>query len=278
MKIVRGFVFIGILVIWMMRDEALDAGDYEFKIVNYVALGDSIAKGYGLEDVEKESYVGQICSALEERYGAVRVTNFGQNGQRSEQLLDILVNEENENHFRYIQKIQHADIITLSIGSNDLLQYVSLGMDLSELEKRGGEIFTNACLRFQDNIPQIIDRIQEEAPKAQLFINNIYNPCNDVSFQFSDEIVKNLDELAETYINQINTGFQQDRVQEVFSNTNASCAREQYVLIDVKNAFDKSHSKLINMAFAWGEVDPHPNAEGHRKIAELIIPRISLNK
>lgn len=278
MKIVRGLVFVGLLVIWMFKEAVLDSGDYESKIVNYVALGDSIAKGYGLEDAESESYVGRISLALEERYGAVRVTNLGENGQRSEQLLDILVNEENEKHSHYIQKIQNADMITLSIGSNDLLQYVSIGMDLNELQKRGEEIFFNACLLFQDNILQIINCIRQEAPQAQLFINNIYNPCNDVSFQFPDEIVKNLDELAETYIDQINTGFQQDRVQEVFANTNEACAREQYVLVDVKNAFDKSNSKLINMAFAWGDVDPHPNAEGHREIAELIIPRIALNK
>lgn len=52
-------------------------GDYEYKIVNYVALGDSIAGGYGLEDVPKESYVGRVAAALEDRYGAVRLKNFG---------------------------------------------------------------------------------------------------------------------------------------------------------------------------------------------------------
>ena len=177
-----------------------------------------------------------------------------------------------------MKKIRKADVITLSIGSNDLLQYVSTDTDFAELQKRGDEIFTSACLRFQDNIPRIIDVLQQEAPNAQLFVNNIYNPCNDISFQFPGQEQIDLEQLAETYIDKINAGFCQPKVQEVFAATNAGSAREQYILVDVKNAFEESEIKLINMAFRWGDADPHPNIEGHRKIAELIIPRISIKK
>ena len=98
MKIVRGVVLVAIVGMYLLADAVVDSGDYKYKIVNYVALGDSIAKGYGLEDVENESYVGRVANALEQQYGAVNVTNFGKNGLRSEQLLDILEDEENEQH------------------------------------------------------------------------------------------------------------------------------------------------------------------------------------
>lgn len=277
-SIVRGLLAAGLVIAALSKGKMTQPGTYEHKVVNYVALGDSIAKGYGLEDVEKESYVGRVAGALERRYGAVRVENFGKNGLRSDELLEILINPEHEQHDEYMKAISDADIITLSIGSNDLLRYLSVNTDFEEFKKNGDRLFTEACEKFSENIPKIIDVISKQAPNAQLFVNNIYNPCNDISFHIPEEIVKNLDEMAETYIVQINQGFYTERVQSVFNQKNKGRRSEEYVLVDVKSAFESSDEKLLNMLIRWGDIDPHPNKEGHRVIAELIIPKISLNK
>lgn len=275
MKIVR-VVFAVVLIFVLFAPSALaGTGDYEHKIVNYVALGDSIASGYGLDDVRSESYVGRIAKMLEERYGAVHLVNFGRNGLRSEQLLDILVNEKNEQYGEYRTELQKADLITLSIGSNDLLQYLSLDTNLEDFKKHGDQVFTKACERFAQNIPRIIDAIHKQAPGAQLFVNNIYNPCNDSSFAIAEKYIDNLDIMAETYIQKMNEGFASEEVRSVFSS---GTGNDRYTLIDVKKAFEKTDEKLINMVFSWRNVDPHPNKEGHRVIAEEIIANISLEK
>lgn len=278
MKIVRSlFIAVAILAIFVPFCVA-DSGDYEHKIVNYVALGDSIAKGYGLDDVEHESYVGRVSNALGDKYGAVHLTNFGENGLTSEDLLEILTDEDNEEHDLYLRKIREADIITLSIGSNDLLQYLSQDIDIDNLRENGDKIFLEACENFEKNIPQIVDVINENAPDAQLFVNNIYNPCNDISFGIAENIADNIDVMAELYIGKLNSGFYTDRVQSVFRNQNKGKKSKEYVLVDVKSAFEKSDKKLINMVFSWGNIDPHPNREGHRIISDLIIKDISLQK
>lgn len=301
MKIVRVFFIFILIFTALMPGTEIESGDYEHKIIHYVALGDSIAKGYGLEDVDRESYVGRIAQALEGQYGAVRLTNFGKNGLRSEQLLEILTDEDHEQHKKYMEEIERADLITLSIGSNDLLQYLSVDMDLEEFEEQGDEIFTKACERFWQNIPQIIDVIHSHAPQAQLFVNNIYNPCNDVSFDLSAQ----LDAMAEKYIVKMNEGFVSREVQSVFHPQNGGGKPEEsqqpenrmlseerqqsdksertaenngYELVDVKQAFEQADEKLINMVVSWGEIDPHPNREGHKKIADEIIPRLSVGK
>lgn len=278
MKIVRiVFVVVLVFVIFVPAHET-KPGEYEHKVVNYVALGDSIAGGYGLDDVEKESYVGRISIALEKRYGAVRVHNFGENGLRSEELLERLTDPESPQYDEYTDAIRQADIITLSIGSNDLLQYISRSTDLEEVKKDGDHIFTEACRKFSENIPKILQTITVNAPNAQLFVNNIYNPCHDISFHISEDVIKNLDKMAEKYIEEINNGFYTEKAQSVFHSQNINGLKQDYALVDVKGAFDNSNEKLINMAISWGNIDPHPNKEGHRVIAELIIPRISLNK
>ena len=84
--------------------------------------------------------------------------------------------------------------------------------------------------------------------------------------------------MAEKYIEEINNGFYTEKTQSVFHSQNINGLKQDYALVDVKGAFDNSNEKLINMAISWRNIDPHPTKEGHRVIAELIIPRISLNK
>ncbi|MCM1244114.1 MAG: GDSL-type esterase/lipase family protein [Roseburia sp.] len=277
MKIVRGLFFVVLVLVILLPYSITESGDYEDKVVSYVALGDSIAKGYGLKDTDTESYVGRITEALDRQYAAVRVTNFGENGLRSDELLKILTDPADKKHDAYLSAIKGADLITLSIGSNDLLQYISRETDLDEFKKKGDRLFRQACEEFQKNIPEIIDVISDNAPQAQLFVNNIYNPCHDISFDISEKVLKNLDQMAEKYIVQINEGFETEQVQSVFNQKNKGSQKE-YVLVDVKRAFEDSSEKLLNMVITWGEIDPHPNKEGHRVIAELIIPQISLDK
>lgn len=278
MKIVRVLFVISLVCGLFVPYSVTSSGDNENKIVHYVALGDSIARGYGLKNVEEESYVGRVAAALEETYGAVKLINFGKNGLRSDELLNILTEPENKDYDEYRDAICEADIITLSIGSNDLLQYLTGDTDLQELKKDADHLFTEACDKFCDNIPGIISAISQNAPQAQLFVNNIYNPCHDSSFRDSDGMIKYLDEIAERYIDAINGGFQSEQVQSVFNNKNQGGRKEEYSLVNVKDAFDNSEEQLINMVVTWGSMDPHPNKEGHRVIAELIIPKISLNK
>ena len=99
----------------------VSSGDNVSSSIRYVALGDSIAHGYGLGNPEKDSYVGQVKQYLEENYDYVFAENFGTNGMRSDELLDILTNPENDMYNKYHATLQHADIVTISIGSNDLM-------------------------------------------------------------------------------------------------------------------------------------------------------------
>ncbi len=276
MRAVR-FFFLGVMMMTLVLAKApMGTGQYEEKVVNYVALGDSIASGYGLENVEEQSYVGQVAQAVENKYGAVKVHNLGENGLRSEQLLAILEGRSKEQHQQYMDAIREADLITLSIGSNDLLQFISVKTDFNELREHGDEWLRGACEKFKNNFPKILEIIQKEAPQAQVFVNNVYNPCKDVSYGLPKEMVQNLEELAGRYIDDINMGFCGQQVQEVFANQNTGKREKKYRLVDVNEAFCCSRERLINMVFSWGEIDPHPNAAGHKTIAKLIIPYISV--
>lgn len=239
---------------WAMPVLKVSSGDNVSSSIRYVALGDSIAHGYGLGNPEKDSYVGQVKQYLEENYDYVFAENFGTNGMRSDELLDILTNPENDMYNKYHATLQHADIVTISIGSNDLMHLIKLDMDMKEYIEKGDAIFRGACRRFDENFPRIIAAIREIVPDAKICADNVYNPCNGLK-EFKD-----LHALAERYINLLN---------RTFTENNG------YTLVDIKSEFDKSEDKLVNMALKGKEIDPHPNKKGHALIGKIVIKAIA---
>lgn len=236
----------------------VSSGDNTSTTLHYVALGDSIAYGYGLDNPDEESYVGKISRYLEGKYDYVLTANLGCNGQKSEELLDILKNPGNENYRKYRASIQYADIITLSIGSNDLLKLIELKLNIEEMIEKGDEKYQRACQQFAVNFPEIIRAIHEINPNVEIYANNIYNPAKGIPF------FANVYQVAEYYIDMINKAFPQN---------------DTYHLIDIKKAFDKQKKSMIKLAIkgtlSGGEIDPHPSREGHDLIAKMVIKEMA---
>ena len=88
--------------------------DYE----KYLALGDSIAYGYGLEDRDTQSYAAKVKDNYEIENDNFQ--NLAISGMTCEEFYSK-IQEEN-----YTQAISQADLISISIGSNELLH---IGID-----------------------------------------------------------------------------------------------------------------------------------------------------
>ena len=230
--------------------ERVSSGDTTSTTIRYVALGDSIAYGYGLENRDEQSYVSLIRKYLEKKYDSVFISNFGSNGMRSDELLDILTNPENDLYKKYRATIRHADIVTISIGSNDLLHLIKLDMNIESYIKNGAEMFDNACRGFQKNFPKIIQEIRKIKPDVKIYADNIYNPAKGLT-AFND-----IYDVAEHYISLMNHCFYDS---------------EDYQLVDVKGCFDKEKESMVNVSWKGREIDPHPSVEGHKKIAGMVI-------
>lgn len=230
------------------------SGDNVSTTIRYVALGDSIAYGYGLEDKEDASYVGQVRQYFEQRYDYVVATNFGENGMRSDELLDILTNPRNNKYRKYRATLLYADVVTISIGSNDLLHLIKLDFNMEEMIREGGGNFRQACQEFAVNFPKIIKEIRSINPHAKIYANNIYNPAKGLS------AYANVYDVAERYINLLNKAF---------------ITSDEYDLVNIKGAFDKQKKSMINVSVKGREIDPHPSREGHKLIGEMVIKKMT---
>ncbi|KJR48841.1 Lipase/Acylhydrolase with GDSL-like motif [Desulfosporosinus sp. I2] len=87
------------------------------KVSLYVALGDSITAGYGV--ASPFSFPNLYANFLRRHDKALHVLNLGVNGLTTSGLLNLLKFNQGFRH-----SITQASLITLTIGSNDLLRLI----------------------------------------------------------------------------------------------------------------------------------------------------------
>lgn len=254
--------------------------DPKIKELTYVALGDSIAAGYALANPETERFSTLLETYLD-KTGTIDCTsyNYGVNGQTSAELLDSLKSGT-------APELEKAQLVTISIGANnvlapsvELLTQYSINLLIEDADARAA---ANAAIynkfvtqtedgikQFADDLPGIIAAVRNRAPDAQIIFETIYNPYKGVPLKLdfgvatfdisetADKLVSRLNEIIDA--NSDKLGYDVADVYTAFSQEN-----------DVVNADAGSSGSLLT------GLDPHPNAKGHRLIADTIFPLIRI--
>ena len=263
------------------------AGAQSVQGKSYVALGDSISSGYGLED-DTLSFTQQVAQD-----NGLELTNLAQDGETSASLLDKLQTD------RVSTAVAQADIITITVGGNDLMNalyaYLTgeynqhdpaaptteediksavMGGDMGLVtfalgvvsEFPSSEQAAQALHDVRAHLTQLVVDIRTENPQAQLVLVEQYDPyghlvkklCRNPLFASSaqtlyatlGEVVTGLNEIIDTVGEQ--QGCPVAEVYEAFES-----ARE--------NPCNASVS--LNMKL---NLDFHPNAYGHTLIAQQV--------
>ena len=255
----------------------------------YVALGDSIATGYGLDGYNPHagippagSYAQRVGSTLGLTTGSLAI-----DGLTSALLLEELSDPQAKAY------LANAKVLTLSIGGDDILlpflelvanklncdpsqipgvlalTELSMPQNLIPLNADDGSGLKNnptlneAASRFAKNFQDIISVIKTAAPNAKIYVTNVYNPYEELSIGSGPDTL-NFGEIANGYIQTLNSAF--------------SSSSPDYTLIDTYSAFSdslNSGTSLVNASLGESNFDPHPNAKGHEKIADMITEAYS---
>ena len=250
----------------------------------YVAFGDSIAAGYGLSGyspqqttVPADSYQSLVAGFLKTDSCNYAVT--GDDSDACIRLLDSGVADAD---------LAGADIISLSIGSNDLLlPFIQIVLDYFEIdpdtispddfasgfhmpqltpseiinyykqlqtlmeELADHELLHAKAADFAGRLSVILATLHQKAPEAEIYVTNIYNP-----FYF----VPVLKDLSQQYIDEINQAFSPDSPDYTLADVSTPFRQEELTTVHL----DISDPSALN-------VDPHPTVKGHKVIAECII-------
>ena len=269
------------LALSLLPASALAAGGEQ---KSYVALGDSITTGYGLD--EAQSFAEQIA----EQEGYTLNNSLASDGATSTDLLEVVRSEANAD------TLKNADLITITIGGNDLMNALyaylaeeynkqnsdtsitaedvkaSLAGTLSEIPQVAMLRFAaskipdfpnstaanTALSTFATNFSSIISAIKAANSTAQLIVVNQYNPYGHLT---TGTGVLSLDLSAiDTAVRALNT---------VISSSAESAG---YTVADVYTKFKEAESNPCNASVSLPSInlDFHPNATGHGLIEDTI--------
>lgn len=236
-----------------------------------VALGDSIAKGYGGKGQEDLQCYTQLLAdrmALETGIPA-ECEKFAKNGRDSSGLNSEILSAEET-----LAALDQADIITLTIGANDLMQeFKKAAQEVLGTERRFLSVY-DAFDALQEGIegnPLLIMKIldvlnnwdyevfeeqwvlametitEHRKDTAQLVVTNIYNPVS----QF--ELPESMDDIVEDIILNMNQ-IMYDYAQEY-----------DYRVVDLFASEICEHTQQDGL---------HPDQEGQALIAKLAAEKI----
>lgn len=266
-RLVSLFLVIALLISFPLI--GVSAEDSGAKILNGVALGDSVAAFYGIE--EEDGYVAQLSAILTAAGIENNFTNLAVSGYDSAALLVQLAKKD------VLAQLADADIITLNIGGNNILipliemikQELS-ALDISDISKAPPAVMMafaskklsdeqiaflgEGAAAFAKDFPAIIGILRTAAPDAKILVNTVYNPIPSAI---------GLYESAETILSLINGA--------IIKNAEEG----GYITADICAAYKAASGTITNFDVASGSFDIHPNAAGHALIAETIANKLA---
>lgn len=250
----------------------------------YFALGDSIAYGYGLTNPDKNTYAAQIALKY-----SLSLSNLAVNGATSADMLSTITNTPS---------IKNAELITISIGGNDIISNRSMFISKALLDK-----FTSSGMTKEAAISSI------KLISALIPIDEFYFNLGEVNFDTIDSDIekvyetmeKNLTEsiillrnnnpdaviiLQTLYNPYINNSVYKIAGMDVGELIDPFIKRTNKIYTKVSNALPKAFS-IADVAsgmtghteYFYKNWDFHPTQKGHDYMAEIIgNAYISLSK
>ena len=223
----------------------------------YVVFGDSIAAGYGLYDTDMNyvadrdsiAYAGIVSRALN-----FDLDNFAKSGATTSDLLDVLDRSD------VLEAVANADLITVSIGGNDMLalytDILALALQYSlfpAYSQRTDSEVEAMYTTLEDNLTEIMQTLVDTNDgKGTIMLQLLYNPFYSYELPSS----YNVGQLIEYYI---------DRINEIYQNVYEKV--DGFVLVDTKTPLNADADSFYDVTTP----DIHPTAHGHELIANEIL-------
>lgn len=209
--------------------------DINAREISYLALGDSLTRGIGDEE-NKYGYTTRLVEQLE-KWSAVtevELDNRGKRGRRSDKLLSLL----EQGH--YDAELANADLITMTIGGNDVMKVVK--EDLFSLKK---QMFDEELIEFQDRYAAILKEIRKRNEHVPLIVIGIYNPFSIIVDEVTpfEPIIKEWNEEIK----------------------NLALADGNACYVPIEDLFSSNSDMVYHTDFF------HPNSRGYERMTERII-------
>jgi len=218
---------------------------FQHKEIRITAVGDSLTQGVG-DETSEGGYVGIIQDMFQSgiQQQNIVIENFGKRGNRTDQLLNRL-NDEAEEELH--ESLETADIVLITIGANDIMEVFKQNILDITLEP-----FLEEQASYEQRLRNILMTIINNNEQAKIYLLGIYNPFA----QYFEDI-----EELELIVNDWNT------ISEEMTHS-----FEQTTFIPIKDIFESTDEHL------FADDNFHPNNRGYELIAERVIDYLTDNE
>lgn len=150
------------------------------KVINLVALGDSITHGIG--DPAKKGYIEEVKAKLSDKQKTpVKVSNFAIPRYSTDKVLEQL--QDNKIN----AQLKKANYIILYIGTNDFRKSANYQFNPLDVKK-----INEGKVTFTTNLTKILENIRKDNPRAPIFVLGLYQPY--VEYSNHQEILSTIKE------------------------------------------------------------------------------------
>lgn len=223
------------------------------KKIDYIALGDSLAAGQNPYNQIGYGYPDYVANYLKENKLLKNYTkDYAQSGYRITDILkDIETNEKvtiNDETKGIKEILREAELVTLSIGANDILSKLnttSLEIDLEQIQ-----LLNNYINETTNNLEELIKTVQKYF-KNNLILVGYYNPLS----AHSSEHCRVLEPLFTKMNNKMKT----------------LAKKYDFYYVEIYEIFKENPEYLPNPK------DIHPSNKGYQVIASSVIDVIEQN-
>lgn len=236
------------------------------EVLSYVAIGDSLTEGVG-DSTNSGGFVPLVAKEIKKEYklNGIQTDNYGKSGDRSDQILKRIKKSEDIQ-----QSITAADIITITVGGNDLMKVVK-----GDLLKITTESFEKPLKNYQKEIENIIQEIRKYNENAPIYFLGIYNPFYLYFPEITEmqSIVNNWNKATEEIVtNEKNTYF-------IPINDLLYKGKDNEVgIVGQETSSSSENNKKITNELLY-EVDHfHPNNLGYQIMANAICKELTETK
>ena len=251
-------------------------------VTDVLFLGDSITEGIAgvspLTEREAYAFYGIVGNCNEFSY-----YNRGVSGYTTQNLLDFVQREDDGIH-RLKSLIAGADVIYISIIGNDFLKAnrTKIMRELSRDDYTTVHALQESATK---NIEEILAILRSLNPKAQILMQNLYNPSESDSPLFLDHIQTHLSAngiepdgyhaFMDRIVREINKVLT-DYLDTHTTTDKKGVKHPPFELVDIYPAFESIHDEDLprwNRLFCGDGI--HPSDEGHALIAGVLQEKLT---
>lgn len=230
-------------------------------VFDFVAIGDSLTQGVG-DATNQGGFVPIVADQLDSTYGyRVESTNYGVSGNTSSQIIKRI-----ENQKKIQNSIKEAEIITLTVGGNDVMKVIRDNFDsLSE------KSFKKPLKAYQKRLVTLIELIRKYNNEAPIYVLGIYNPfyLNFPEITTMQDVIDNWNQETEATVTESNAYFVP--INDVlYKGINGDEG--------VTSQSESDENASITNDALFEEDHFHPNNTGYQIMANAIMSKIKQTK